>query len=95
MKNGKGRRICVLIAAVVSFVVFGLLLASSVALLVLSAIMSVSNAIASMSPDFDGTLPATWGQVVWALGLSFLSFLCSWPFLAVGVGMLLRRGARR
>lgn len=83
------------VPAVVSFAVFGLLLAYSVFLLGSSAIMFLINVYATMSPDSDGTLPAAWGQVALALGLSFLTFLCSWPFLAAGVGMLLRRGAKK
>jgi hypothetical protein len=95
MKNKRVWRIWILVSAVVSFVVFGLLLASGVVLLGLSAFMLLCNAYAAMSPDYDGTLPATWGQVVWPAGASFVSFLCSWPFLAVGVGMLLRLRAKK
>lgn len=83
------------VLAVVSFSVFGLLLACSVFLLGLSAVMFLINVYAIMSPDSDGTLPAAWSQVALALGLSFLTFLCSWPFLAAGVGMLLQRGAKK
>jgi hypothetical protein len=65
------------VLAGLSFAVFGLLLAYSVFLLGSSAVMFLIDVYASMSPDSDGTLPASWCQVALALGLSLLTFLCS------------------